>query len=213
MTVAEIFDKFKADNPDLYCCFDDVYAAYELICGAYKSGGKLMVCGNGGSASDCEHIVGELMKGFLLPRKLDDSDVQAFADAFADGGRELAQGLQGALPAISLVSHTALISAFNNDCDPAHVYAQQVWGYANSGDILLCFSTSGNSANIVNAAMAAKVKNCRTIAFTGEGGGKLKQLCDNTIAPPYHETYRIQEAHIRIYHALCAMIEAAFFKG
>ena len=206
--VKSIFEKFKADYPALEGCYDEVFAAFEAICECYRGGGKVLVCGNGGSAADSEHIVGELMKGFNLKRPLSDDMKARFAEV---GAAEVAECLQGALPAITLVSQTALITAFMNDVDPSMVFAQQVFGYAVKGDVLIALSTSGNSGNIVNAALTAKALGIKSAAVTGEKDSKLSALADICIKTPRNTPYEVQEFTLPIYHALCAMVEAEFF--
>lgn len=194
----DLFDRY----PALRACESDLRAAYGLLYDCFAAGGKLLVCGNGGSAADCEHIVGELMKGFHLRRELPaDSPVPA----------DIAAGLQGALPAISLVSQSGLSTAFLNDCDPALVFAQQVYGYLKPGDVLLGLSTSGNSANVAAAARTANALGGKTLAVTGESGGKLASLCDVCVRLPACDTAQIQEFTLPVYHALCALLEDAFF--
>ncbi len=194
----DLFDRY----PALRVCEIDLRAAYGLLYDCFVAGGKLLVCGNGGSAADCEHIVGELMKGFHLRRELPaDSPVPA----------DIAAGLQGALPAISLVSQSGLSTAFLNDCDPALVFAQQVYGYLKPGDVLLGLSTSGNSANVAAAARTASALGGKTLAVTGESGGKLAPLCDVCVRLPACDTAQIQEFTLPVYHALCALLEDAFF--
>lgn len=187
--------------PQLECCKEDIEKAIRLMTETYKKGGKILVCGNGGSAADCEHIVGELMKGFLSERKINDERLS----------REMIENLQGALPAISLCSQTALMTAFNNDCNPDYVFAQQVYGYAKEDDLLFAITTSGNSKNVVNAVKLAKEIGIRTIALTGESGGEVKNISDVTICVPSAKTYEIQEYHLPIYHYLCAEVEKEFF--
>ena len=167
----------------------------------YKKGGKILVCGNGGSSADADHIVGELMKGFLKSRKVTDERIP----------QELREKLQGALPAISLSAHTSLMTATINDNDADMVFAQQVYGYAKDNDLLIAISTSGNSKNVVNAVKVAKSLGVKTIALTGETGGELKQFADVTICAPSTETYKIQEYHLPIYHYLCTKVEEEFF--
>ena len=169
----------------------------------YKNGGKVLVCGNGGSAADSEHIVGELMKGFMLKRTVTDERIP----------EHLRCGLQGALPAISLPSQSAILSAFINDVDPEMMYAQLVYGYANENDILIGLSTSGNSENVVNAAIVAKAKGAKVIALTGAKESKMNTISDITIKAPETETYKVQELHLPIYHYLCAETEKHFFGG
>lgn len=187
--------------PSLEVCRNDIEKALELIIDTYKNGGKVLVCGNGGSASDSEHIVGELMKGFLLKRPVTDERVP----------EHLREGLQGALPAISLPSQSAILSAFINDVDPDMMYAQLVYGYAKENDLVIGLSTSGNSKNVVNAVEVAKCVGAKTLAMTGEKESKLSGLCDVTIKVPETETYKIQELHLPVYHYLCAETEKEMF--
>lgn len=191
--------------PDLLPIKNSIIEALELLINSYKKGGKLLICGNGGSAADCEHIVGELMKGFILKRELKDDLKKKIADD------ELSNVLQYGLPAISLVSHTALSTAFSNDQLPEAVFAQQVLGYGMENDILLCISTSGNSKNCVLAAKVAKAKELKVISLTGMKDSKLSSLSDVTIKAPEVDTFKIQEYHLPIYHALCLALENEFF--
>lgn len=191
--------------PSLSVCKDLIVESCEELVKCYKNGGKLLVCGNGGSAADSEHIVGELMKGFILPRKIS-SDL---ANKISDD--ELCSVLQCGLPTISLVSQTALSTAFSNDQLPTAVFAQQVLGYGKKGDALLCISTSGNSLNCVYAAKVAKALDMKVISLTGEKDSKLKELSDVTIQAPSKETFKIQEYHLPIYHAICLALENEFF--
>lgn len=188
--------------PALKCCKDDIAAALELMINTYKNGGKVLVCGNGGSAADSEHIVGELMKGFLLKRPVTDERIP----------EHLRCRLQGSLPAISLPSQAAILSAFINDVDPETMYAQLVLGYANENDLVIGLSTSGNSKNVVAAVEVANAKGAKTIAMTGERDSKLSEISTVTIKVPSCETYKIQEYHLPVYHYLCAGTEAAFFE-
>ncbi len=203
-------------HPALHSVAPDIEAMRRALIGTYRQGGKLLLCGNGGSAADCEHITGELLKGFLSIRPLGDADKAAIAAVLAGGAAHpdyplLTGRLQGALPAISLPSATALVSAFCNDVDSSLVYAQLVWGLGDAGDTLLCISTSGNSRNVVLAAEAAKAKGLLVIALTGERDSALSSICDVTVKAPAADTYRIQEYHLPIYHYLCAAIEESFF--
>ncbi len=197
--------------PELQVCVDDIREAAALIANSYRQGGKLLVCGNGGSSSDSDHIVGELMKGFMSKRPLPETMKQAFHQQFPTDGAYLADHLQGALPAISLTSATALISAYANDVAADMVYAQQVFGYGNPGDVCLGISTSGNSVNVIRALQTAKVRGLVTIGLTGQSGGKMDALCDITIKVPYDCTPDIQERHLPIYHAICILLELEFF--
>jgi phosphoheptose isomerase len=177
----------------------------------YLHGGLIMTCGNGGSAADAGHIVGELMKGFKLKRRLTNEQREKIRKTFPDRGDSLADNLQQAIPAISLSDQVSLTSAFINDIAPDMVFAQQVLGYGKEGDVLIGLSTSGNSKNVVNACRIAASFGVKTIGMTGESGGEMRGICDVIIRVPTVETYRIQEYHLPIYHALCAMMEAAFF--
>ncbi len=188
----------------------------ERACGflveSYQSGGIVLTCGNGGSAADSEHIVGELMKGFLQRRPLNQKQREAIAAvSLCDSPERFAAGLQQGIPAISLVSQTALLTAFSNDVDPDMVFAQQVFAYGREKDVLIALSTSGNSKNVVNAAIAAKAKKMRVVSFTGAGGGKLSKISDAPFRAPAEETFLIQEFHLPLYHALCAMTEKKLF--
>ena len=206
----EIFSALFTRYPALEPARGDVLAAYDMICGAYRAGSKLLICGNGGSAADADHIVGELMKGFMLPRRLTDAAAKRFA-GFGAEGTALAAGLQGALPAIALHMHGALNTAGANDADAAMVFAQQVYGYGRAGDLLVALSTSGNARNVCAALMTAHALGMRTLGITGAGGGAMAAHCDACIRLPYTETYAIQEATLPVYHALCAMVEEEFF--
>ena len=187
--------------PQLKTCEKDIEMALSLMIDTYKKGGKILICGNGGSAADADHIVGELMKGFLKERKVTDERIPL----------ELREKLQGSLPAISLSAHTSLMTATINDNDADMIFAQQVYGYANGNDLLIAISTSGNSKNVVNAVKLAKALGVKVIALTGETGGILKALADITICAPSTETYKIQEYHLPIYHYLCAKVEEEIF--
>lgn len=198
--------------PELGSIQASLERAARMMGETYLGGGKLLLCGNGGSAADCDHIVGELMKGFLLRRPLKSADVCKFEGMCKDPAA-FAEHLQGALPTVSLVSANALNSAFCNDVEPNMIYAQGVWGLGCPGDLLIAISTSGNSENIVNAAIAACAKGMAVIALTGERESRLSALSDVTLHAPAHETYRIQEYHLPIYHALCATVEERIFGG
>lgn len=197
--------------PQLTVCKGDIIRAYEILESAYSNGNKLLVCGNGGSASDSEHIVGELMKEFKLKRKIYVSQADALKQIDPEMGTVLAENLQGALPAICLTGHSSLTTAFMNDANADLVFAQQVNGYGKEGDVFLGISTSGNSKNVCYAAITAKSKNLKTIALTGQKESKLSALCDCCIRVPETETYKIQEMHLPIYHCLCLMLEEKFF--
>ena len=197
--------------PDLEACVPSLERAFELLRACYQDGGKVLVCGNGGSAADSEHIVGELMKGFLSRRPVDAGIRKELVAAFPDDGGYLADHLQGALPAISLVSQTALTSAYANDVASDMVFAQQVYGYGRPGDVVFALSTSGNSVNVVRALQVARALGLRTLGLTGRDGGRMRELCDVAIRVPFDTVVEIQERHLPVYHALCTLLEAAFF--
>ena len=199
--------------PALSVCEADLLAAVEVICDSYRAGNKLIACGNGGSASDAEHIVGELMKGFLLPRKLG-KDIEAkMREVCPEEADYFMENLQGALPAMSMVNQVALNTAFANDQAPDLSFAQQLLGMGDEGDVLVAISTSGNSTNVIYALQMAKVKGVKTVALTGKSGGKIKSrnLADVCICVPDDETFRIQELHLPVYHMLCIAAENEFF--
>lgn len=197
--------------PVLECCEDSIIRAYFMLEESYAAGHKLLVAGNGGSAADSEHIVGELMKGFKLARKLDEAISQKLINESEELGKTLAENLQGALPAIALDGHPALSTAYMNDCEPLLCFAQQVNGYGAEGDVFLGISTSGNSKNILYAAVTAHAKGMKVIGLTGAKDSKLDVLSDVCIKVPQTETYMIQELHLPVYHCLCLMLEDRFF--
>ena len=197
--------------PPLESAKNDIVAAYLLLEESYENGGKLLVAGNGGSAADAEHIVGELMKGFKLSRKPETDFAERLVAENQELGSVLAENLQGALPAIALDGHPALSTAYMNDCEPLLCFAQQVNGYGKSGDVFLGISTSGNSKNVLYAATTAHAKGMKVIGLTGAKDSKLKDMSDVCIKAPQTETYMIQELHLPIYHCLCLMLENRFF--
>lgn len=190
---------------ELDSIFPNILDATEELYKTFKNGNKLLCCGNGGSAADCEHLVGELMKGFVLPRCISTELKEKIDDD------TLSNSLQYGLPAISLVSQVGLSTAFINDQLPTAVFAQQVLGYGKEGDVLLCISTSGNSLNCVYAAKVAKALGLKVISLTGKKESKLSQLSDTTIKAPAVETFKIQEYHLPIYHAICLALENEFY--
>lgn len=204
-------DLLVSRYPVLEPCRGDLLKAYNLLEQSYTQGGKLLIAGNGGSAADAEHIVGELMKSFVLERKLGDSMCQKLISVDPEMGSMLAQNLQSALPAIALDGHIALSTAYMNDCEPLLCFAQQVNGYGRQGDVFLGISTSGNSQNILYAATVAKAKGMTIIGLTGEKESKLSLLADVCIRVPGYATYRVQELHLPVYHTLCLMLEEHFF--
>lgn len=197
--------------PVLNSVKDEIVEAYFLLVESYKNEGKLLIAGNGGSAADAEHIVGELMKGFKLPRKLNENFTDKLISKNEELGTVLAESLQGALPAIALDGHPALSTAYMNDCEPLLCFAQQVNGYGKAGDVFLGISTSGNSKNILYAATTAHAKGMKVIGLTGAKDSKLTQMSDVCIKVPQTETYMIQELHLPVYHCLCLMLEDEFF--
>lgn len=197
--------------PALEAAKDDIISAYLAMQSAYERGGKLLVAGNGGSASDSEHIVGELMKRFRLPRPLEASLVEKMKAVDPARGEALAKSLERPLPAVALTTHEALTTAFMNDVGGVDAYAQQLLGFARPGDVFLGISTSGSSENIMRAAVVAKALGLTVIGLTGRTGGKMAALCDVTVKAPETETYMVQEYHLPIYHCWCMMLEDYFF--
>ncbi len=190
---------------------EQVAAAAELIIETYKNGGKVLVCGNGGSCSDADHIVGELMKSFEGRRPLAKELQEELIRLSPETGKMLAEKLQQGLPAISLTVHQSLITAIANDISGEVIYAQQVVGWGNKGDVLIGLSTSGNSQNVIDAMIVARAKGLKTIGMTGETGGKMRKWSDVLINVPQRRTAYVQELHLPVYHALCMMVEIEFF--
>lgn len=203
--------ELKERYPILECNTKSIYRAYEIMVRCFERGGKLLTAGNGGSAADADHIVGELMKGFMFPRTISKELAIELNKADPDMGDELAVKLQKTLPAIALHNHGSLNTAFANDVDGEMCYAQQVLGYGEPSDVLLAISTSGNSRNILYAAVMAKAKGLTVIGLTGANGGRLSTMADEVIAVPVDITYQVQELHMPIYHCLCLMLEEHFF--
>ncbi len=195
--------------PELNSCRGQIEKAFLILKETFARGGKLLVCGNGGSAADAEHISGELLKGFLKKRPLSAGLSQKIKAV--SGEAEWVEQLQGSLPVIPLVNNAALISAIGNDLSFDLVYAQQVLGYGTDSDTLLAISTSGSSTNVIRGVIVAKSMGLQTIGLTGSPGGPIKDLTDVTIQAPSKETFRIQEYHLPIYHLLAAMLEEEFF--
>ena len=185
--------------------------SFEILRACYAAGGKLIIGGNGGSCADAEHIVGELMKGFKLPRHLDAAMADALTEVDGELGAALAKQLQGGLPAIALSAHPSLNTAFLNDVNGEMMYAQQLNVLGRPGDVFLGISTSGNAKNVRYAAITAKAKGMKVVALTGKNGGALDALADVNMIMPCGETYQIQELHLPVYHCLCLMLEEYFF--
>lgn len=200
-----IFNELITRYPSLEICSVQILNAYKIMKDGFEKGGKLLCCGNGGSAADCDHLVGELMKGFLKKRPFAEKEKRAFYDTF------MAKNLQKGLPAISLCAHSALMTAFENDVAPSLVFAQQVCAYAKENDFLVAFTTSGNSENIIYALKAAKACGIKAIAITGESESKCSEIADVCIRIPETETFKVQELTLPVYHCLAAMIENNFF--
>lgn len=209
-TTRKIYDELFERYPILNGVKNDVLGAFDLMETCCRERGMLFCAGNGGSSSDCEHIVGELLKSFKKHRDIDEKTKDRLL-SYGTEGKYLVDRLEGALPAMSLMSQTGILTAFSNDRTWDSAIAQQLYGLGKRGDCLLVLSTSGNSKNCVNAVLVAKAKEIKTIAFTGMSGGKLKDICDECICVPESETYKVQELHLPVYHCLCAMLEEEIF--
>ena len=209
-TTKKIYEELFERYPSLCGIKENVLKAFEAIKLTYEQGGSLYCAGNGGSSSDCEHIVGELLKSFKKRRAVDEKTANNLSSYGEDGAYILSK-LEGSLPATSLISQTGILTAFANDKSWDTAIAQQLYGLGKQGDCLVVLSTSGNSKNCVYAVLVARAKGIKTIAFTGVAGGKLKDICDVAICVPEMETYKVQELHLPVYHCLCAMLEEEFF--
>ena len=190
--------------PCLAVCREDIEKTVEAILEMYHTGGKLLLCGNGGSCADCEHISGELLKGFLLERKPLPEEVEGLDES-------IASALQRGIPAVPLTSLTAVSTAFANDVAPENIFAQLVFSLGGKADVVLGISTSGNSGNVLRAVKTAKVRGLKTVAMTGAKGGKLADVADICIKVPETETFKVQELHLPVYHAICAEVEEVLF--
>lgn len=208
-----IIENLILRNPYLEKCRQEIEESVSFLICSFQDGGKLLACGNGGSAADCEHVVGELMKAFLLDRRLEHDMQEKIRSSYPEDAGQMICNLQRAVPAISLVSQTALMTAFGNDVSSQMLFAQQVLSYGREGDILLAISTSGNSSNVLYAAKIAKLRGVKVISLTGRSGGKLKEYSDIAICVPAELTYQIQEMHLPVYHCLCACVENELFGG
>lgn len=197
--------------PKLEVIEESVIDAYFLMEECYESGGKLLVAGNGGSAADAEHMAGELMKSFKIPRPVSKTYSERLKAADPIIGAELAKNLERSLTAVPLTAHEALTTAYMNDVDGQDIFAQQLFGFGREGDVFLGISTSGNSRNILRAAVAARASGIRIIGLTGETGGKLAEAANIAVQVPEIETYMVQELHLPVYHCWCLMLEERFF--
>lgn len=206
--IKELIERY----PALATCEKDIRAAADAIINSYKAGGKLIVAGNGGSAADSDHITGELLKSFVKKRKPEQKFLDALSAIDPDTGSYLSDKLQGSLPAIALTNNSALMTASLNDVDGNVLFAQQVMGFGKKGDVFLGISTSGNSKDVIYALAVAKALGVKTVALTGKTGGKCKAVADISIVVPENETFKIQELHLPVYHALCLTIEEYFWK-
>ena len=205
--ITELIERY----PCLSTCKQDIQNAFLILKKCYENGGKLLIAGNGGSAADSEHIVGELMKSFKMPRKISESLKNNLIKENEELGKVLSENLQGALPAIALDGHFALSTAYMNDCEPLLCFAQQVNGFGNKNDVFLGISTSGNSKNIIYASITAKAKGMKVIGLTGGNNSKLSMISDICIKVPEIETFKVQELHLPVYHCICLMLEEYFF--
>lgn len=210
-TTGAILEELVRRHPALSCCKPELYRATERLIECFARGGKLLACGNGGSAADCEHVVSELMKAYRLERPLEADKRERIRTMFPEDAEKLIENLQRAVPAISLVSQTALLTAFGNDVSAQMLFAQQVLSYGRPGDILLAISTSGNSPNILYAAQIARLQGVKVLSLTGASGGKLKAYSDIAVCVPSTVTFQIQEMHLPVYHCLCACVENELF--
>ena len=209
-TTKKIMEETAQRHVALAGVMADVETAFETMKSCFENGNRVYLCGNGGSAADCEHMAGELLKSFKKARPLSENLVEGLK-AFGEEGEKLLCGLDGGLPVVSLCGHVSFSTAFLNDKDPMCSFAQQVNVWGKSGDVLVTFSTSGNSKNCVYVAMVAKALNMKVVFLGGGTGGKLKELADVSIIVPEKETYKVQELHLPVYHCLCAMLEEEFF--
>jgi phosphoheptose isomerase len=206
-----MFEELFRRYPQLQDINDKINESAERLVRCYQNGNKVLICGNGGSSSDSDHIAGELLKGFEQRRPLDDSMRKRLLAVSGKRGSYLGEKLQSGLPAISLSAHAGLVTAVANDTDASLIYAQQVIGFGNPGDVLLGISTSGNAQNVLDAAITARAKGMTVIGMTGATGGKLKTFCDILINVPETRTSFVQELHLPVYHTLCLMVENHFF--
>ncbi len=204
--IAACFEKY----PALETCRAEILRAADEMTACFRNGGRVFVCGNGGSSADSAHIVGELLKGFLSPRPLPKDRADALR-AHGPLGELCAEKLQGSLAAVDLTAQSAIIAAVANDTDPRLAYAQQLWGLGRPGDVLIGISTSGNAENVLCAGIAAKELGLRTVALTGADGGRMGRTFDLAVRVPSAHTPGVQELHLPVYHLLCALVECRLF--
>ncbi|MBQ1268918.1 MAG: SIS domain-containing protein [Clostridia bacterium] len=204
-------DQFVTRYPQMAFLREKLERVIVEMTNRVKAGGKILVAGNGGSAADCEHIVGEFLKEFYIKRPVPADQREAFVAAYGEEGKYLADNLQGAIPAISFISHTGLMTAYANDAAPDLCNAQEAYGYCTDKDVFIGLSTSGNSNNIYYAILVAKMKGTYTVGLTGTTGGKMMAVCDETINVPEKETFAVQECHLPVYHLICRAVENEIF--
>jgi D-sedoheptulose 7-phosphate isomerase len=197
---------------NLKCIEEDVRTVTDVLIKAFEKGNKLLICGNGGSCADASHIAGELMKGFLKKRPLSQEEKNKLKEKAPELSDDTLNKLQKGLPTVVLSDLNALNTAFSNDVDPNLIYTQQLFGLGKEGDVLLGISTSGNAKNVAETVKLAKAMGITTIGLTGGMGGFLKENCDYSITVPEKETFKVQELHLPVYHAICAQCEEHFFK-
>ena len=210
-TVKKELEELIRRYPQLIVCKDDIEKAYLLLQKTYDEGHKLLIAGNGGSAADSEHIAGELMKRFKITRPIDKELADRLMAIDPQRGERLVHNLEMPLRAVPLTSHISITTAYMNDADATGVFAQQMLGFGDEGDVFLAISTSGNSENIISACVVAKALGIKIIGLTGEKQSKLSEYADICIRVPETETYKIQELHLPVYHALCLMLESNYY--
>lgn len=207
----QYYDDLLARYPELKTCQNEIMDAYCIFEECFRNRGKLLIAGNGGSAADAEHIAGELMKSFRKPRSISRELAETLTAVDNSRGKYLSNNLECGLKAIPLTSHVSLSTAILNDVGNEVLFAQQLLGFADGGDVFLAISTSGNSENILNAAIVAKALGVKVVGLTGASGGELANIADITVKVPQTETFKIQELHLPIYHSWCLMLEDYFF--
>ncbi len=204
-------EEFYVRYPQMAYLRPQIESAVAEITARVEKGGKILVCGNGGSAADCEHIVGEFLKEFYIKRPVPSAMREKMESAYGEAGKYLADNLQGSIPAISLISQSGIMTAYANDAAPDLCNAQQAYGYCTDKDVLIGISTSGNSKNIYYALLVANLKGTYTVGLVGQKGGIMKDVCDVTFAVPETETFKVQECHLPLYHLICRAVENEIF--